>query len=107
MDSWVSLGPTRYNINADQGQIIPSAIQSPTVVTYSTSTGLPKKATIQIQISALIQTYCSALKLLSFLNKECVKTHSFIHMGHEEKLVIIHETASIEIEFNNLCELTR
>ena len=52
-------------------------------------TGCPKKKAT-IQISALIQTtYCSALKSLSLLNYECVKTHSFIHMRHKEKLLII------------------
>ena len=40
---------------------------------------VPKKASIQIQISALIQaTFCSALKFISLLKDECVKTHSFI-----------------------------
>ena len=47
-----------------------------------------KKATIQIQISALIQTtYCSALKFINAFEHECTKTHNFIHMGHEQKLV--------------------
>ncbi len=49
--------------------------------------GVPKKATIQIKISALIQTtYCSALNRnsLSLLNNTQFYTH-----GHEEKLLII------------------
>ncbi len=29
---------------------------------------------------------------VSLLNYECVNTQSFIHMGHEEKLLIIHMT---------------
>ena len=37
-----------------------------------------KKATIQIQISAVIQTtYCSVLKFIIGLNDECVKNTQF------------------------------
>ena len=51
----------------------------------------PKRLRFQIRINALIQTtYCIVLwNSLTLLNDECTKTHSFIHMGDEEKLLII------------------
>ena len=50
----------------------------------------PKKATIQIQISALIQTtYCSALKFIITFERRMHKNTQFVHMGREEKLLII------------------
>ncbi len=65
-------------------------------------------STIQIQISALIQTtYCRALKSLSHLNYECVKTHSFIHIWDMKKNFLSHETAFFEIKYNKLFDLTR
>ena len=49
-----------------------------------------KKATIQIQISALIQTtYCISLKFIIAFERRMRKKHSCIHMGDEEKLLII------------------